>query len=246
MPNKHPDDAVPTGLLHDRVHAELVDAIRLGAFALGQRLPSENALAQKFSVSRPVVRAALDRLRSDGLVESRKGSGSFVCDAPKIEGNTFRPLRTVEDFSAYFNFRRLIESETAAAAAQNMTDARSQVLQDHIANMLEENTDLDNAIAQDFAFHLEIARISGNRFLVGTLEMLHPYMVFFGKLVLSLSRKDHVHNKQEIATEHRAIVDALVACDPVRARYAMSGHIRATATRAFDKDLERSFAFNML
>ena len=69
---------VPSERLENQVHARLLDAIRLGDYSLGQKLPSEHELAAEYGVSRPVIRAALARLREDGLIVSRRGAGSFL------------------------------------------------------------------------------------------------------------------------------------------------------------------------
>lgn len=60
----------------DQVYGQIFGRIMTGHFPVGARLPSEAALSTTFKVSRPVVREALMRLQRDGLVESRKGSGS--------------------------------------------------------------------------------------------------------------------------------------------------------------------------
>src|SRR5690606_35152563 len=65
-------------LLADRVYHIMHSRIANGAYAADHRLPSENELATELDVSRPVLRAALERLRGEGLIVSRQGAGSFV------------------------------------------------------------------------------------------------------------------------------------------------------------------------
>ena len=62
----------------DQAYAYLFHQITIGAYAEGEQLPSENELCDLFGISRPVVRKALERLRDDDLIDSRRGSGSFV------------------------------------------------------------------------------------------------------------------------------------------------------------------------
>lgn len=64
--------------LSDAVFDRIQRAIKSGAYAVDERLPTEHALAAEFQVSRPVVRDALQRLRDQGLIYSRRGAGSFV------------------------------------------------------------------------------------------------------------------------------------------------------------------------
>lgn len=64
--------------LYERIAQELAEAIARGEFAIGQLLPSERDLAQKFGVSRPTVREAMIALELDGLVDVKTGSGVYV------------------------------------------------------------------------------------------------------------------------------------------------------------------------
>ena len=70
--------AATRGRLADHAYNVLLHKIVTGEFREGDPLPSENELCTLFGVSRPVVREALQRLRKQGVVTSRRGSGSFV------------------------------------------------------------------------------------------------------------------------------------------------------------------------
>jgi len=65
-------------LKHQQVAEALEREIRRGRLGYGERLPGESALAQRFSVSRNTVRAALSELGDAGLITTRSGKGSFV------------------------------------------------------------------------------------------------------------------------------------------------------------------------
>ena len=69
------------GPLQQKLARGLVDAIRKGAVHPGIQLPSERSLAQALSVSRTTVVAAYDALRESGWLESRTGSGTWVCES---------------------------------------------------------------------------------------------------------------------------------------------------------------------
>ena len=68
--------------LADQVYDQLLAKILEEEYPVHSRLPAEELLAQTFGVSRPIVRAALSRLRDDGIVQSRRGSGSYVLRRP--------------------------------------------------------------------------------------------------------------------------------------------------------------------
>ncbi|MGD8837251.1 MAG: GntR family transcriptional regulator [Desulfobacteraceae bacterium] len=62
--------------------ADLLTAkIREGEYAAGSRIPSENQLAATFSIGRPTARHAIDLLVRKGLLDRRRGAGTFVCEA---------------------------------------------------------------------------------------------------------------------------------------------------------------------
>jgi GntR family transcriptional regulator len=67
-----------SGLKHEEIARILTDEIRAGQVAYGLRLPGETTLAERFSVSRNTVRAALAELGRAGLISTRSGKGSFV------------------------------------------------------------------------------------------------------------------------------------------------------------------------
>ena len=69
------------GPLQHKLARGLVDAIRKGAVHPGIRLPSERSLAQALSISRTTVVAAYDALRESGWLDSRTGSGTWVCES---------------------------------------------------------------------------------------------------------------------------------------------------------------------
>src|SRR5579875_596620 len=74
--------------LTDRVAHALLEKIDSGAFPPGSRLPSELTLAEEFGVSRTVLREAISRLKYEGVVEGRQGSGVFVTEQARV-----KPLR---------------------------------------------------------------------------------------------------------------------------------------------------------
>ena len=69
------------GPLHRKLTDALRHAVDVGHLAVDERLPSERELALRLAVSRSTVVAAYDALRSEGLLESRQGSGTRVCAA---------------------------------------------------------------------------------------------------------------------------------------------------------------------
>jgi GntR family transcriptional regulator len=77
-PSESPSESRRPGPLYAQIVDSLKQEILSGIHAVGTQLPSEDELAERFSVSRHTIREALRRLRDDGLVASRKGAGTTV------------------------------------------------------------------------------------------------------------------------------------------------------------------------
>lgn len=218
--------------LESQVHRQLFDKIRFGTYALGQRLPSEHELCEEHGVSRPIVRAALAKLRDSGLIVSRRGAGSFVSSGTPTGHDGYGPLSSVEDISSYFRFRRMIETNTVELATQNCDPDGVRRLREIIDEMKALLGRGDSAVGADLEFHLTVAEASGSRFLVETIEMLRPHWTFVGNFVdgLAVTRE---RTGRRMTSEHMAIVDAISARDPLAANRAMLKHIDGSERRVF-------------
>ncbi|MFK8079062.1 MAG: FadR/GntR family transcriptional regulator [Granulosicoccus sp.] len=216
-----------------QVHDGLLARIRNGAYQLGQRLPSETSLATEFGVSRPIIRNALARLRESGLVISRQGAGSYVCNGEQPQPSGFGQLGSIEDISCYFGYRKLIECESAAQATKHATPASIKKLRSIIDDM-DKLIEADSVtVDPDVRFHMAIAELSGNRFLVDSLDMLRPHTYFIGKFVRGLDNKWYRKGKRVMSTEHQDIVTAIESGDSIAASARMLKHLSSSEQRIF-------------
>ena len=104
--------------LSDEVARQLTAAIRAGEYAPGARLPSEKELAERFEVSRMVVREAMSRLKSDELIDTRQGLGAFVAAEPGRGLFRLQPdPAVVKDLHDIFQLRVAVEGAAAGLAA---------------------------------------------------------------------------------------------------------------------------------
>ncbi|MBU0642084.1 MAG: winged helix-turn-helix domain-containing protein, partial [Alphaproteobacteria bacterium] len=82
MDATHLNEEEQNSPLADRVYGEVLSQIISGVLEVGAKLPSENDYCRMFSVSRPIVRVALSRLCADGIVERKRGSGTYIKRRP--------------------------------------------------------------------------------------------------------------------------------------------------------------------
>ncbi|SIO31417.1 FadR/GntR family transcriptional regulator [Vannielia litorea] len=226
-------EAASSRRLEGEVYERLLGQIRSGHYTLGGKLPAEKDLSAEHGVSRPVIRAALARLREDGLIVSRQGAGSFVSAGGQGEAGGFAPLQSIDDIAAYIAFRKVLEVESAGLAAERAAPeeiASLEAMLEDMENSVREGT---STIEMDAQFHTRIAELSDNRFLVDTLQMLRAHMFFIGKFVRSLGVTGYRQGKISMGGEHRKIFEAIAAGDAQAARSAMAEHIEASERRVF-------------
>ncbi|MFZ6798371.1 FadR/GntR family transcriptional regulator [Undibacterium sp. Di24W] len=214
--------------LYRVVADRILTLIQDEGIAAGERLPSERDLASKLSVSRASLREAVLALELSGVVEVRGGSGVYVCekkveeDIPEVGPGPFEVLSA----------RRLIEAEVAAIAARVATDASIDAILNAVLAMEKHHEHYASNENADRDFHLAIARATGNSALVGTMEYLWNQR---GRLWHRL--KEHFQTeelRQLTLTDHRNILEAIVAHDPAAARRAMRAHLERV-TRTFSR-----------
>jgi GntR family transcriptional regulator, transcriptional repressor for pyruvate dehydrogenase complex len=206
--------------------------IEKGSFAATGKLPTEAVLAQEFGVSRTVIREAISRLKNEGMVEPRQGSGVFI-----VERAGIRPLRidyaqAVEPGAVVqiLALRRAIEAEVASEAAQRRTDEQLAAIDDALASIDEAVRDGRDGVAEDVAFHREIANATGNPYFLKTLTFLNQYLEA-GTLVTRGNEALREDFMRQVREEHAAIVEAIRAREPDAARHAAQTHLINAARR---------------
>jgi DNA-binding FadR family transcriptional regulator len=206
----------------------MLKLIHEGRWAPRMKLPSEAELSRRFGMSRPVIRQALARLRKSGHIQSRQGSGSFVCDgAPAARPEThiqFPTIGSLADLQAFLNFREGVEGEAAATAARRHTETQMREMvaaSERLANGPAEW----GAAESDYEFHLAIAAASNNSFYENTLASLREQMLLGLNLEWSFSG-GHTEFRTTVMAQHAAVIEAIGRRDADGARATMRGHLR--------------------
>lgn len=221
--------------LSDLVYAKILGRIRSGDFALNDRLPTENDLAEQLGVSRPVVREALARLRVDGVIRSRRGSGSYVQRTAAVGGTSVAPLRSIEDMRRCLQFRHSFEGETAwHAALAAEFEAGREGLRHALAGLEDSLRAGTMDPKEDFSFHHSVAKATGNRFFEETfLTMRDGIMTGMG-ITPSFLSAPTPERLERLHAEHVAVFAAIMAAEPERARTAMRTHLANATLRVFE------------
>ena len=223
--------------LGERVSLKLVELIESREFQEGERLPAESHLAERFGVSRPIIREALSRLRSQGLVVSRRGSGSYVqrSGASAAPAETpFGPLTSMAQVRKCFEFRAAIEGDAAYHAAQNGNAGTLAAVRAALDKLEAAMLGRLVGISSDYEFHVAIARASGNSFFAVVMLQLQTPIEFTMNLARSLSLTRTTEHMMTIQGEHVGIFRAIEAGDGESARRLMRAHLENTCWRIFD------------
>jgi GntR family transcriptional repressor for pyruvate dehydrogenase complex len=208
---------------------QIEDLILKGVLRSGDRLPAERELAEQMNVSRPVLRDALKLLEERRLVEARRGGGTFVAD---LIGPVFSEAiselisRHPSAKNDYFEFRRGIEGQAAALAAERAPPSDLARLDDIVARMREAHAlgDLATESRLDAEFHHAVGEAAHNVVMMHTLRSCYRLLengVFYDR-----GRLYHQPGARgDLLQQHAAIAAAIRAGDPERARCASEEHI---------------------
>lgn len=208
-------------LLGAQIEEELMNFILQTPVEIGQKIPNEFELAEKFGVGRSTIREAVKGLVSKGILEVRRGSGTYVVSTSSPEEDPLGLSRLEDKYKLaleLFDVRLMLEPEIATRAAEYATDEEKQQLK----RLCDETEELyltgKNHIQKDVEFHTCIARCSKNRVVETLIPLINTAVMTFANLT-------HRTLRDETIETHRAIVNAIADNDPVGARCAMMMHL---------------------
>ena len=222
---------VPRSSVPDEVFLRLRDAILAGAYAPGERLPPQRALAEDLQVNLASIREALKRLEQLRLVEVRHGDGTRVLDWRHSGGlEALAVLGQMDDevTAALFEARRILLVESARLSAARRTDEQAARLTEAAAAVVAAPDD-DTALLADWLFMSELVESAGNlifQLIANSVRELYlPNAAAFAPLVADRGR---------LARHYTAAAAAISAGDARRAARAVETLTRAQETRMLE------------
>jgi GntR family transcriptional regulator, transcriptional repressor for pyruvate dehydrogenase complex len=219
------------GGLHERVYRSLIHAIASGKFQAGSRLPSEIELAATYSVSRPVLRQALLRLRDEGAVHAVRGSGNYVARLGDLPAEKPSLTDVVQELLHDLDFRLLIEPEAARRAAWRRSRLEVEQMKATLGRFEEAHANGAVTHHLDYSFHEAIAAASGNPRFVGALRGLEYPSNDERILIRHLTHFAPQARGAKIIAEHAEVLSFIQAREPEAARDAMKAHIKSARGR---------------
>ncbi len=218
--------------LADRVYHLLYSRISNGDYPANQKLPSEKSLADEFGVSRPILRAALERLRDQGLIHSRQGAGSYVREVKTVPLG-FARVETIADIQRCYEFRICIETMSARLAAARQDAASLGEIRTALSLMQGATDSQIHREDADFAFHLAIAKAANNQYFEASMRALREHIYVGMKLHGQSLMTDGEKALKQVFNEHSAIFAAIRDGDGDTAERLMRGHLTHSRDRLF-------------
>ena len=226
-------ESIKVPKISDSIVNQLEQMILDGILKPGDRLPSERDLALQLNVSRPSLREAIVVMESKGLLQARRGGGTFVCDVaahtvtdPLVHLLKRRPEATQD----VVELRLALEEVAAYYAAMRINEADKKILAHRFEALHDscESEDTERNAEADVEFHMAIADASHNVALVLVMRGL------FNLLRVSiLSNLERIYEedggREIIAAQHHALFTAVMTSDAEAAREAAHRHLAFVA-----------------
>ena len=224
--------------LADQLYEEMLQQLVSGMLPEGKRLPSESRMAEAYGVSRPVVREALSRLRADGMIVSRHGSGSYVQRKPSKALLSLAPIGSIADLMRCYEFRIALEGEAASLAATRRTNEDLKAISDAFQEMARAVESGEVGAESDIRFHHAIAAATKNKLFESAMEALAAHTLQGITVTRNLSLRVGRRRLETVQAEHKLIIDAIRNGNPDDARDAMRSHIDNARNRILSESVE--------
>ena len=211
----------------DQIYEQISALIRNGDLPAGYVFPNEAELCKQLNIGRSTMREAYKALELAGYIFRNK-RGTIVNDSSKILECT--PLKTIasqatpEDF---IEFRVMLELQTATSAAERATKKNINILEECHENLIraKEHMDLPSMSECDIRFHQEIANATSNPMIIASMAAVSSVWETETEQNFRRALKRDTGLFDRMISQHRDILDAIIARDEKLARKCMINHI---------------------
>ena len=205
----------------DKLYEMIVDDRRYEA---GSKLPNENELSETLRVSRTTLREAISFLVAQGVLEIRRGKGTFVAEdlpAAGLDLTSLAGMRSRVRAKDLFEMRLIFEPATVALACQRGTEEELRQIQKMAARMERVAAEGGDWPLADQEFHLAIIKASHNEYM----RRLYPIINGAVNEIMQISQ-NRQHMQDIALADNRLILEFLLQRDEVGARHAMTIHMK--------------------
>ncbi|MCT4631589.1 MAG: FadR family transcriptional regulator [Firmicutes bacterium] len=212
--------------VYNQIITQIKENIKTGQLQKGDRLPSERNMSEQMGVSRATIREALRSLEIMGIIKCVQGEGNFICD--NLDNSLIEPLSMMfmlnqGKLNEINELRRALELEAVKLASERISEESVKIIEDLCETIVSSKDESKRAQA-DKKFHYEIAKASGNVFIMNILSASSSLMENFIKDVRTMMLMEE-KNIDIINEHHRGIVEGLKNRDSKLALKYMKAHM---------------------
>lgn len=216
----------------DRVTRQVLGALAAGEYSVGEALPAEAQLAERFEVSRLTVRESMSALAAAGVLEVQQGRRSriapierwSVLDADVVAARAKLAGDSSRLVAELMQARRVLEVALARLAAAHISPEQLRELDETLLRMRRElDGDVEQSVSADLRFHQVIAEAAPNAYLQAAFAPLQ-------QMLLTVRRRTSSSRtvREDAIYWHSRVIEALRAGDADAAEAAMTGHMDQT------------------
>jgi GntR family transcriptional repressor for pyruvate dehydrogenase complex len=216
---------IKQGIISEQIFEQIKGNIARGEWPPGTKLPSENELTQMFSVSRVPIREALRKLSALGIVEIRRGEGTYVSSITMgTFMNALMPILILnkKNMMDILQYRELVEGESAAIAAQNASLEDIRLLENTVETMVKIGRPCLEFSEADLQFHMQVAQATQNSLIAGIANIIHDILVLYYQKI------NEIMGIERAIYYHTLVFNAIRDRDVDGARKWMNEHIKTT------------------
>lgn len=226
--------------LYEQIADHLKEIIINENLQENEKLPSEQTLAEKFGVSRNVIREALKLLKERGLIDLRNGTGSYV---KKPEASNLSNIISCIvamhdiDFKDIYDIRIILETASAEMAASKVTQEQLHYMKQLLEQLNDRSISIRERRECDINFHTAIAEATGNTLLVVFIQTMRN--LFMDMIEKGIFIEGGI---ADASLRHQRIFDALEKRNSTLAKNMMYEHLAASRDNVekFQTDNEKA------
>jgi DNA-binding FadR family transcriptional regulator len=206
----------------DLIIGQIVDAIKTGRYKIGQRLPSEYELINELKISRNSLREAMRVLSTMGIVEIRRGDGTYITDqlSPGLFDNIIYSLIfEISTDQELIELRHSLDEMVLRLAIDKADEEDVNKLELLTASMKSnlDNGKIQEAAKDDYDFHIVLAESTKNRFMARIIKGV--YQLYAGSIQDNLRVEEHAEQN------HINILECLKRRDKVNVAEVIKGSL---------------------
>lgn len=201
---------VEKGNLIEQIMETITDAIIRGQFKAGTKLPSEYELTEQLGVSRNSLREAMKILSAMGIVEIKRGDGTYVCSQiqPSLFDNVvYSIIYDLSTNSELLELRRVIDMQIMRLAMDKITDEDAENIWKNIHQMEEAITREDYTTTEqlDYQFHLMLISVCRNKFFERMMKSV--YGIFEKSIINTVA---YEKRSSKVVRHHKNILNCIL------------------------------------